>query len=132
MKAIRRSVSLYPSDWEIVERSDTGAGISEALRHIISEWSLSPQSQRTRPPYQPKAPDPTVSESTMHSIANAVINDGASFSRTSLYLKFGLISQTNYHRLAFAMERAGYLDRTSSKTRRLTPSGIGYLKSFLD
>ena len=35
-----RNVSLYPSDWAIVEQADIGAaGLSATLRRIIREWN---------------------------------------------------------------------------------------------
>jgi len=34
-----RNISMYPSDWRIVDDSDTGdAGTSAALRRIVREW----------------------------------------------------------------------------------------------
>lgn len=40
-KSVNRNVSMYPSDWELVERvaHETGVrGVSAALRIIIREW----------------------------------------------------------------------------------------------
>lgn len=37
-----RNVSLYPSDWLIVETADIGrAGVSATLRRIVREWNAS-------------------------------------------------------------------------------------------
>jgi len=34
-----RAVSLYPSDWAIIEQADTAsAGVSATLRRIVREW----------------------------------------------------------------------------------------------
>ena len=50
------NVSLYPSDWEIIDAADTGdAGRSATLRRIIREWAETHQPARTlvdsREPY---------------------------------------------------------------------------------
>ena len=37
--AENRNVSMYPSDWQIVEDADIGdAGVSASLRRIVREW----------------------------------------------------------------------------------------------
>lgn len=34
-----RSVSMYPSDWKIVEAADiSGSGVSAAMRAIVRQW----------------------------------------------------------------------------------------------
>lgn len=39
IKTERRAVTLYPSDWQIIEEADTAsAGVSATLRRIVREW----------------------------------------------------------------------------------------------
>lgn len=36
-----RNVSLYPSDWKIIDSADTNdAGTSATLRRIVREWNI--------------------------------------------------------------------------------------------
>jgi len=39
VRSVPKTISMYPSDWKIVQDADIGnAGISATLRRIISEW----------------------------------------------------------------------------------------------